>query len=161
MPEMWERYAKSGRKTKRAGWTKFARKHEAEIEKLRRPYRFDGWISLDNVRCPGCGRDGRLVGEKFAAPSRKDGKAWAELRILLENPGNFVHYFTKDKEAEKLEEHRRLRKKKQDAGNWAQEKQRRIEALRAAMKTGGRTSDEDAKLTTIYQRQEGDNWLFV
>lgn len=85
---------------------------------------------MDRVRCPGCGEEGREVGETFEVPARKDDKAWARVRMLLEQSTEVLGlYLNKEREAEQVVENERAWAKRDDREQWLQEKQRRIEVL--------------------------------
>ncbi|KAH8103855.1 hypothetical protein BXZ70DRAFT_668209 [Cristinia sonorae] len=137
MPEMWDRYEKAtGRKV--GGWEAFAREHKEEIERVKRPWRLEGWKPLERTRCPGCGEEGCEVGEMFEVPARKDEKGWARVRrSLLERSGGLGFYMTKEREAEMRMEGQRLWKREVDAEAWAVEKQRRIDTLRTTIAQEG------------------------
>lgn len=125
---MWEWYEKLGSKTKKMGWERFVEKNEKVIERTKRGVYVYG-LPMEKVRCPGCGKDGRLVGEDFEASANKDKKRWARLKVA-----SFCHWLSREQEAEKVEERKRLRERKRLKKEWLAEEAKRIEAYARRLK---------------------------
>ncbi|EPQ53575.1 hypothetical protein GLOTRDRAFT_116969 [Gloeophyllum trabeum ATCC 11539] len=97
------------------------------------------WTKLDTLSCPACCVPGIPVGSTFRPPSKKDSKAWAAVKAILEGgEARNGHHFTycptraEEDEAELIEEARRVARRRETEEAWRKERTRRIEILRSS-----------------------------
>ncbi|KAJ3558365.1 hypothetical protein NM688_g971 [Phlebia brevispora] len=96
------------------------------------------------AHCPVCGEPGSRVGDTFEAPPQKQKSAWAQLCIRLEGGEEFQRYRKCPAGHDLITFSERKARE--------EEKARRIEVLRKAIKLGGRTTEEERRLCMIRAR---------
>jgi len=101
-------------------------------ERLKELKQFDPWMwtPLAELRCPGCGKPGRLVGSTFEAPPSKDSKRWKIVEQKLDGGESFLFCPSQAKHEELMAEGRRMMEKSAMTAEWETEKIRRIAALK-------------------------------
>ena len=164
IPEVWQEYRKFARRKElrrslydietqesvfyQAGVAAF---RKDELEQLRKQSPVFWWRPLTQMRCPGCGKDGREVGSTFRGPGRNDKKGWEKVQSLLEKGEQFSYCVTPDEEKELVMEAARREQRRSMDTAWRIERQCMIDTLKRAMQEGIYTVDEGKKLAAIRQ----------
>ncbi|KLO07708.1 hypothetical protein SCHPADRAFT_881300 [Schizopora paradoxa] len=129
-------------------------------EELRELRKIDPWIwmPLADLRCPGCGHPGRLVGTTFEAPPRKDVKGWKIVAKKIEEGEQFLFCPSQAKHEDLMAEGRRMMRKKAEDTAWDMEKSRRIAALKTVPST--RLGDEESRDCDMWEIvSDASSWL--
>ena len=117
-----------------------------ELEKLERTWPTEWWVEVSgyqlregkliyehHTRCPSCGETPTKVGSTFRIPPKKDNRAWKEIQDIIASGADMVAKFefcpTEEDFQEMLKDAERVKNMEKHAGEWKEEKQRRLQAL--------------------------------
>ncbi|KAI0070536.1 hypothetical protein K474DRAFT_1713262 [Panus rudis PR-1116 ss-1] len=145
-PEAWNELHEMGEKFAYEGSEGFTYE---EIKRWKQCNPDFWWVTLDNKRCPSCGKKGTSVGGTFRAPAKKDAKGWEQVKKMLDDGHEFSYCMAREQQVEAYREGERLRGREQAEEAWKAEKALRIQILQDASRRGGRTEEEIERLRAL------------